>query len=196
MMKTPAEARILIESVEQCLRECKEKDARLFRIWAEYYVALQIVKRNPTQIIIVSPTLTRDIACHRNENDKKPIVVEVKTGKMDVWNNGAPTLNSADATFTKYQVSHETSFQYMVFLVHENYELIRTFVFARDHLDEEVLKHPRSGNRASDFYISYAKSLDELENWNAYYKLPTFSIEKMLIEKPDLFLDKWETIRL
>jgi len=49
-------------------------------------------------------------------------------------------LNSADAAFSEYQVKNEKSFQFAVFLVHDNYEFSKVFVFSREQLAEEILK--------------------------------------------------------
>lgn len=182
----------VIEKIEERLRECW-KDPRLFRYWAEYSVALQVKTRNPSWKIVVSPNQSADIACYADNDKKNRIIIEVKTGliKKDSWKE--LFLTSANAIFSSNQSKNANSFQFAVFLVHENYEkIIKTFVFSKKELKElEVL----AKNKSSKYLISYVESLEELTKWREREHKIIFELEKFLVKKPEMFQERWDKIK-
>lgn len=104
---------------------------------------------------------------------------------------------SADATFSTFQIENQESFQYAVFFVHEKYQKVKwIFVFSRDDL-KEVSKKQRKGNRASVYFISKVESLEEYKKWQEQFNPPEdiFDVEKLLVEKPERFRDRWDKIK-
>jgi hypothetical protein len=181
--------------IEDKLRSCWE-DRRLFEIWSEYYTATQIQKINPNWGIKVSPNIRDDVVCCIGSGqEKKEIRIQVKTGKWQTWNWGTYKLNSADAIFSRFQIE-KASFHYAVFFVHENYERIKwIFIFSREDLNE-LRQHKRIGNRASPYFVSKVESLEAYKKWQGQYDPPEsiYTVEELLIEKPEKFLDRWDRI--
>jgi hypothetical protein len=123
----------VIKKIEERLSDCRE-DPGLFRIWAEYSVAVQVQTKHPSWKIVVSPNQSSDVECYVDNDKKNKIIVEVKTGlwkKDEPWNGKGVSLSNANALFSSNQ-RNANSFQFAVFLVHENYEkIMKTFVFQR-----------------------------------------------------------------
>lgn len=185
----------MLREIERKLRDCW-KDRRLFETWAEYYTAVQIEERHPDWEVKISPDIRKDIVCYIiNEEKKLERKVEVKTGKWQTWNWGELSLTSADACFTPFQIENADSFQYAVFFIHEDYKNIKEiFVFSREDL-REVVK--RRGNRASPYFVSRVESLEAYEKWLQKYvpPEPLYELERCLVEKPEMFLERWDKIK-
>lgn len=177
------------------LNDCWE-DRRLFEIWAEYFTAVQIKERNPHWEIQVSPNIRDDIVCNIKKGEERvKIKVQVKSGKCQKWTWDELELIVADACFTPFQIENADSFQYAVFLIHEDYKKIREVsVFSRDEL-KEVIK--RRGNRASPYFISRVESLEVLKKWFKKYDPPEplYELERCLVEKPEMYLERWDKIK-
>jgi hypothetical protein len=185
----------VLRKIEDRLRDCWQ-DARLFEIWSEYYTAIRVQAKNPEWKIKVARGKGYDIVCFNNgEQEKRAIKIQVKTGMWQTWPFDGSKLTCADAVFTPFQIEKPDSFQYAVFLVHEEYKKIKwIFVFCRKDL-EEIKK--REGNRASDYFISKVESLNDYKKWQKQFAPPEpiYNVERLLVEKPKMFLNKWDKIK-
>jgi hypothetical protein len=112
-----------------------------------------------------------------------------------VSTDGNLSLTYADATFSRFQVDKADSFHFAVFLIHEDYQrIMETLVFSREDL-KEVSK--RRGSNASEYFVSRVKSLHAWEKWQNSFTPPepVYMLERHLVNKPEMFRDRWDKIK-
>lgn len=173
----------------------KVNDRRILSFWSEYFVASQIKEHRPDWEVKVTGFIGGpDIMCIKNDEKKR---IQVKTGRWQRYRFGSDIMYSADASFGKGTQIRSKRFDYLAFMIVGRTEIREILIFSIDELQEVNARPTMAGDpKGNPCLLFRVESIEKLEKWIKYYNItdPIYEIERLIIEKPEDYVNKWEKI--
>jgi hypothetical protein len=166
--------------------ELQDRDLR--HRYAEYYVALELLKKGHAVQLLGSRVDTNADIYLPSEGKR----IEIKSGKRD-------KDNWSYASFTDGNQILKSKFDYCVFVTFEcdAESISNVLVFTREELVEVAnhRKHVARHEKTNPCLFIYASDLRGLMDWTKELGIKAYKIEKTVHTNPKRFKNAWHKIR-